>query len=107
MGMKKIIKVMEAKSLWGKSKGLIGKKKITPLLLRTRFGIHTVGVKSPIDILVVDKRNRVVKLTRSLRPNRLFFWNPIYNTVLELPQGYIEKEHITIGDNVLIDIKNS
>lgn len=96
------IKVKACKNLSQKIKGLIGAEKPYAVLINTRFGIHTFGVKFPIDVLVVDKDNQVVKVYENMRPNRLFFWNPIYNKVLELPLGKIKKNNIEIGTQLKI-----
>ena len=86
--------VKEAKTLREKMIGLIGKEKPIPFLMKTRFGIHTFGLKFPIDVLVLNKNNRVVSLKKSLKPNRIFLWNPLCNKVLELPEGTIDEKHI-------------
>lgn len=80
--------------------GLIGKKNPESLMLRTRFGIHTFGVKFPIDLVVLDKKKTVVKLKKSLQPNNVFFWNPVFDTILELPQGTIQKKAIVLGTTI-------
>ncbi len=90
-----------AKTLQEKSVGLIGKSKPYPLLFKTRFGIHTFGVRFPLDILILDK-NFVVRVVRkSLKQGRLFFWNPFYDTVIELPIGTIKKNRIRVGNKIL------
>jgi len=86
-----------------KSKGLIGTRHITPVYFTTRWGIHTFGVLSPIDIVILDNKNRVMKLVQRLPPNRLFFWNPKYSRVVELPAGTIEKMGITVGTEIALD----
>lgn len=77
-------------------KGLLfGKPK--PILFHTRFGIHTFGMKYPIDVVILDKSLVVRKIKQNLLPNRFFFWNPLLDTVIELPQGTIKKKKIQIG----------
>jgi hypothetical protein len=102
--MNKVIKlfVKEAKNLKEKIQGLIGKDKPYALMIKTRFGIHTFGLKFPIDVLILDDKNNVVSVKKHLRPNRIFLWNPMYEKVLELPSGTIEKKQIKI--NIPIDI---
>jgi len=89
----------EAKSLGDKSFGLINKNSPRSLLLKTRFGLHTFFLKNDIDILILDSNNHVV-VSKALRPNRIFVYNPIYYTVLELPQGTIKKSKTKIGDKL-------
>lgn len=94
------IKVREAKSWNEKIQGLIGREKTEPLLIKTRFGIHTFGLHYPIDVLVLDKYNFVVKMQRALKPNRLFFWNPLHDQIIELAEGMILKKKIKLGDKI-------
>lgn len=65
--------------------GLLNKNNPRALVFRTRFGIHTFGLQQPIDVLVLDQNNKVVKIKQSLKPNKIFLWNPKYNIVVELP----------------------
>ncbi len=81
--------------------GLIGKKKPYSVFFRTRFGIHTFGLSFPIDVLVLDNENKVVKLKKDLRPNNMFFWNPIFDKILELPSGIVLKKKIQIGEVII------
>ncbi len=83
--------------------GLIGKKEPENLLIKTHFGIHTFGLKFPIDVLILDNKNEVVSIKKSLKPYRIFLWNPIYEKVIELPSGTIKNKSIAMHDT--IDIK--
>jgi uncharacterized membrane protein (UPF0127 family) len=74
------------KSIISKSIGLIGQQRPKPLIFTTRFGIHTFFLKFPIDVLILDKNMKVVKVKRSLKPNRFLFWNPMHDFVVELPE---------------------
>lgn len=87
-------------SIKDRGMGLIGKKRAFPVLFETRFGIHTIGLSFPIDVIVLDEKNRVVKIKENLETNNLFFWSPIYFKVLELPAGFIKKEKIKMGDRI-------
>ena len=86
-----------------KTIGLIGKKNPQAIFFKTRWGIHTFGVRFPIDIVILDMTNTVQKIKHSLKPNRIFLWNPKFYNVIELPEGTIEKEHIKIGE--ILDIR--
>lgn len=94
------IKVEAATKFTNKIRGLIGAKSPKSLFLKTHFGIHTFGLSFPIDVLILDKNKKVVDLKENLPPYRLFFWNPFYNFVLELPTGTITRKGIRIGSNI-------
>ncbi|CAN5192436.1 hypothetical protein BH11PAT1_BH11PAT1_4650 [soil metagenome] len=97
-----ILEAYEVKNTFEKVKGLIGEKKPQNLLLRTRWGIHTIGLKFPIDIVILDKEQIVAVLKEALKPNNIFLWNPKYGIVLELPAGTIKKEKISKGKKIEI-----
>ncbi len=88
-----------------KSKGLLGKEKAENIYFETRWGIHTFFLKFPIDVVILDDKNLVVKLANGLKPNRVFLWNPWFFRVLELKNGEIEKHKISLGS--VININNS
>lgn len=94
--------VKRLRSLRTKSIGVIGKKHIEPVHFTTRWGIHTFGVLHPIDVLILDNDNHVVKLTQNLKPNRIFYWHPRYKHVIELPSGEIAKKGIAMGDAITL-----
>lgn len=91
-------KVRVAKNLKEKMVGLLASEKPEVLLLKTHFGIHTFGMKYAIDVMVLDRTNRVATLKASLPPSRIFLWNPIYKTVIEMPEGLLEKTKTEVGD---------
>ncbi len=95
-----------ASSLKDKLFGLLITQNPRYLIFKTRFGIHTFGLKEPIDVIVLDKNNKVIKLKSNLMPNRIFFWNPKYSLIIELPQTKIAISGIGLGSQLaLIDDK--
>jgi len=96
---------LKVKYLTGTSKaiGLIAAKKAYPVFFQTRFGIHTFGLKFPIDVLILDSNNKVVKIAESLKPNHIFLWNPKFEKVIELPAGAVDKKKINVGS--LLNLK--
>lgn len=81
--------------------GLLIKKNPRSLLFKTRFGIHTFFLKQPIDLLVLNDKRKVV-ITKTVKPNRLAFYNPEHDTVIELPEGSAKKSKTEIGDKIAI-----
>lgn len=96
------LKVKEAISLKEKLFGLVGQINITPTLFQTHFGIHTFFMKAPIDVIVLNKNCEVMILKQNLKPWKIFFWNPIYKSIIELPWGFIKEKKIKIGDRINI-----
>ena len=90
------------KGSFGKMKGLMGEKNPAAVVFNTRFGIHTFFLRFPIDIIILDKTGKVVVLKKELKPNRIFFWNMKFNTIIELPKDSLEKSKTQIGDTILL-----
>jgi uncharacterized membrane protein (UPF0127 family) len=94
--------ILKVKKLPVTTFGLMGEDRPHPIYFRTRFGIHTFFMKFSIDIVILDKKMKVVKIKKSLSPNKFFVWNPKYDHVVELPQGTIESKRIKLGDVVTL-----
>ena len=99
----RILKVKKIENLLEKSMGLLYKKTPEHIFFTTRFGIHTFGMKFPIDILILDDKNKIVYIKEFMKPNRIFFWNPKYNKVIELPSGNIDREKIRIYERIHLE----
>ncbi len=92
-----------ADGFWQRTVGLIGKEGRT-LTFHTRFGIHTFGMKSPMDVLILDDKMKVVSLKKNFKPNRIFLWNPRYKIVVETKNGAIDKSKTGLGDMLKIEL---
>jgi len=86
------------KDFWNKSKGLINSNIPKTIVFYTRFGIHTFGMKYPIDVIVADKKFKVIAISESLKPNRIFLWKKKGNLVIELEKDVILKTQTEIND---------
>lgn len=95
------LKVKKAKNIKEKVQGLIGKDKPYAMMLETRFGIHTFGLRFPIDVVILDDKNKIVSIRENMKPCRIFLWNPRYKKVLELPAGTIRKGDMDVDDHVV------
>jgi uncharacterized membrane protein (UPF0127 family) len=82
--------------------GLLGEETPYPVYFKTRWGIHTFGMKFPIDVIILDDTYRVVRTRIALPPNRVFVWNPRYHHVIELPALSVPKQRIQMGEKIQI-----
>jgi uncharacterized membrane protein (UPF0127 family) len=96
-----LAKQYSLKKGFGKISGLLGKNEPETLVFKTRFGIHTFFLRFPIDLIVLDDKG-VVKLARTVKPNRIVVWNLSFKTVVELTQGSIRKSRTKIGDIIAL-----
>lgn len=92
-------------SLWEKSAGLLHSQVSTPVYFKTRFGIHTFGMKYPIDVLILNNDMRVAKIAQNLQPHSIFLWNPMHHHVIELEAGYVAAHSIVLGTGVTLTDK--
>jgi uncharacterized protein len=92
-----------AASLPARMKGLLGKDKLDTgkgLLIRPCNSIHTFFMKFPIDVVFLDKENRIVALVRALLPNRMTRIYLKSVSVLELPADTLS-EGVIVGDEIV------
>ena len=94
--------VRHARTFGEKLIGLIHRKEAHPLLMKTRFGIHTFGMKFPIDVIVFDRQGIIQTLQPNMRPGSFVFWRSVAPYVLELPAGRIDASRAEVGDEVAV-----
>ncbi len=95
----KDIYIINCKSFFSRLKGfMFTKKEIkTGLLFEHCSSIHTFFMFQPIDVVLLDKDNNVVKCYEGLRPNRIILPKKSVKKVLELPINsakYINKKSL-------------
>jgi uncharacterized membrane protein (UPF0127 family) len=74
------------------------------LWLMPSKGIHTIGMKFPIDVVFLDKNNIVLGIASGLVPYRISSIQLRGYSVLELPNGTIKKSHTEVGDQLEISL---
>jgi len=84
--------------------GLLNRRKLSQgegLLLDRCYGVHTFGMRFPIDVLFLDKDLHVIRAVNALPPYRLsIVKKAVY--VLELPVGALEASRTAEGDQIQI-----
>lgn len=94
-----------ADSFFSRMKGLLGKKGLSTgegILITPCKGVSTFGMKFPIDVIFLDRHNRVIATMVEMPPNRLTRMYFRATTVIELPSRTIESASIKVGDPVEI-----
>jgi len=84
---------------------LLGRKGLNPgeaLIMKPCKSIHTLFLNFPVDVLFVDKNNKVIALITSLKPWRVSAVYLRAEYAIELPCGMISKSLTTEGDEMVI-----
>ena len=100
-------KVRKADNFMTRLVGLLKRTTLGPeeaLWLMPSKGIHTVGMKFPIDVVFLNKKQLVVGLISAMAPYRLSSIHLRSFSVLELPNGTIKKSRTEIGDQFEISL---
>ena len=90
--------------------GLLRRQSLGPeeaLWLIPSMGVHTIGMKFPIDVIFLDRHNKVIATICDMAPRRLSRLHLGARSVLELPRGVINKSSTTVGDQLEILLAES
>lgn len=86
--------------------GLLGRREFKPgeaIIIKPCNSIHTFFMRFAIDVMFLDRENKVVKAIPNFRPFRL---SGIYfsaHTAIELPAGTIESSQTHEGDLLIFE----
>lgn len=83
--------------------GLLGATKLNSsegLLLMPSSGVHTCGMRFPIDVVALDRQWRVRRIWERLSPWHVLCPSGATHIVLELPAGRAREAHIEKGDQL-------
>lgn len=81
--------------------GLMNKKKLEDnegILLTPCSSIHMMFMKFPLDIVFLDKKNKVIKIIENIKPWKISPVVFMAQSVLELPSGTVSKIGLKIND---------
>lgn len=83
--------------LWG----LLGRRGLEAgggLWITPSSGVHTMGMRFPIDVVGLDKHRRVIKVWHELAPYRVTSVSLKMHSVIELAAGGIRASDTELGD---------
>ncbi len=98
-------RVRVADTLWTRGRGLIGMPPLQPgeaLIICPCKGIHTWFMSYPIDVVYVDRENRVLDLDETVPPWRFGRVRPRSKYVIELPAGTLRRTSTQPGDQLML-----
>ncbi|MFN8466187.1 MAG: DUF192 domain-containing protein [Caldilineaceae bacterium] len=95
-----------AANSWTRLRGLIGVRQLAEgegLLIKPCHGVHCMFMSIPIDVVYVDRSDRVVAVDKAMKPWAV---GKIYRQsayVVELPVGAIDASGTQPGDQLKVD----
>ena len=90
---------------WTRLRGLIGVKELAPgtgILIKPCHGVHCMFMSIPIDVIYVDKEDKVVAVDKAMKPWAIgkMYGQSVY--VIEMPAGTIEQTATQPGDQLAV-----
>ncbi len=98
-------KVKLADNFGGRLKGLMFTKVFPAygaVIIKPCRGIHTFFMCYPLDILLLDERNKVIYKQESLPPGRFTPFLSRSRIAVELPAGSLKGKEVSLGDEVKV-----
>lgn len=99
------LNIRRADTALARLRGLLGQFRIKSaegLWLVPSYGIHTMGLLAPIDLIYLDAQNRVIHMVEHLSPFRIAPLRLKSSSVLALPPHTIYSSQTHVGDHLLI-----
>ena len=93
------------RSFVGRGRGLMFRRSLEPgagMVIDPCSSIHTMGMRFPIDVLYMDREQRVVRVDQAMPPWRIGPLRPGPGSryVVELPAGVIQASGTRPGDRL-------
>ncbi|WP_026369709.1 DUF192 domain-containing protein [Kallotenue papyrolyticum] len=95
-----------ARSFWARLRGLMFRADLPPgggLVIEPNSSVHTFWMRFPIDVVFVDRQDRVVGLAANLPPNRPYAGARRARRTIELPAGTIAATQTQLGDRLHLE----
>ena len=96
-------RVAVADTWWCRLRGLLGQPPLQHgegLLIRPCRAVHMFGMRYPIDVVFVDRDDRVVALYNQLGPGKASRYHLRAEAAVELPGGTLARTATAVGDRL-------
>ncbi|MDD4689641.1 MAG: DUF192 domain-containing protein [Eubacteriales bacterium] len=100
--------VIMADTFFGRLTGLMPKKTLVDgegMILKPCKQVHTYFMGYSIDVIFLTEENRIIYLQSNMEPGRVSSYIKKANSVLEVPEGTINKWTLKVGD--VLDISDN
>jgi uncharacterized membrane protein (UPF0127 family) len=92
-------------SLWGRGRGLLGRGGLKPgegIVINPCNSVHMFFMRFAIDVVYLDRRDRVVKTVHNLRPFAVSMGGRSAHHAVELPAGTLSQTQTRPGDQLTV-----
>ena len=99
-------RVRRADSWIDRTVGFLPRSSIAPeegLWFENCSAVHTIGMRTPLDVVFLDKQNRVVKVESNVTPHKLYVGARNAHTVAEFGPGFAKANPLEPGEQLLIE----
>ena len=93
-----------ADNFWRRAIGLLGRSPLPDgvgLWIRPCGSVHTFGMRFALDLIFLDKADRVVRVARDVRPWHAMWGGVKADSVIELRAGQLSSLSVEVGDHLL------
>jgi len=100
------LNIRVADTFFSRLVGLLSRKSLSDtegLLLKPCGSIHTIGMRFSIDVLFLDRENKVLGLADNVQANRFRFAPRHTESVLEIAEGNRIRTGINLDDYLIFD----
>ena len=97
----KVLATLEIADTWKtRLMGVLGRERFEgALLIKPAFSVHTIGVKTELDVAYCDADLCVIDIV-TMAPNRMGMPRVRARQVIEAPKGSFERWKIRVGDQL-------
>lgn len=103
-------RVLKADTFLSRLVGLLGRDSLDEgeaLWISPCKGVHTMGMRFPIDVIFLDESQRVVATREWVKPWRATRFFGKARSVLELKAGSIRRGRVSIGDQLALTVDHN
>lgn len=95
-----------ADTMWSRNRGLLGRPSLPAdhaLLILNCNNIHTFFMRFTIDLIFLNRKMEVTKTVSRVKPGRIVLSMLRSSHVIELSEGFLEKNPVTVGEKLHVD----
>lgn len=65
--------------------------------------VHTIGMRSPLDIVFLDRQMKVVKTAKRVRPHQIYVGSAKAHVVAEFGPGFLDANPLDVGEQLELE----